>query len=627
MKTTGMLRELPSGYRIALAGIVALTLISYAGVIHNGFLVWDDRTYITSNTHIHELSLVNLQWMLLEYRLYNWHPLTWLSHAVDYSLWGPNAGLHHLGSVVLHALNSLLVFVLAAVLLTITEKGGAGGYTPFELSRRTLLPAVIAAGLFAIHPQHVESVAWVAERKDVLCAFFYLLTVLAYLNYCADMTRTGWRVAALVFFLMALMSKPMAISIPVVLLLLDVFPLQRLGTETSWLKGLIRLVAEKLAYIILSVCVVLITLITQDVHPVETMGPGVRILNALNSVFLYIYMWLVPVNFAPFYPYPDFISSINPRSAFAVTFFLAVTVACIHQARRGRPYLLVGWLYFCVTLLPVSGIVKVGEQAAADRYTYLPMISFYIIGGVVLARAARRLWITPAGRAMSLAVMILAGAGLALQTARQVPVWQSDETLWQRVISLYPGQVALAHLNLGNVYAERNALPMAISSYRKGLEIEPSRMRLHHNLALAYERRGETSQAIAQMQKLVELQPDSYWAHIDVGDIHLRHGDYRQAEQHYRQALALDSGTADAHAKLGRVYMQMNRPVDAEKVLKKAIELKPQLTRAHLLLGVLYQSQNINAQAIKHYEIVLTLDAGNVDARHNLAVMQSPRSN
>lgn len=607
-------------YYLALALVAALTLVAYGGVFENGFLHWDDRAYISANPHIQRLSLANLKWMLLEQYMNNWHPLTWLSHALDYVLWGDNPGPHHVTSLLLHLANTLLVFYLAILIQPLAgQEGGAGSPLP----DRVLLPALLAAALFALHPQHVESVAWLAERKDVLYAFLYLLAMIAYLRNGGAVQGKGRDSIPLLLFLLALMAKSMAISLPIVLILLDIYPLRRLRIGRGWLGNLVFLTKEKALFFFLAAAVATIALITQDVIPAAEGDTRLRFLNALNSLFFYLHKWLVPLDLSPFYPYPDGVRELNLLSLGQLLAFIVLTLFCVRQTFRGNLYWLAGWLYYLVTLFPVIGLIKVGEQAAADRYGYLPLVVFYIGAGVVLAGVMRRLETQPVLRFAVAAAILLYGGGLAVLTARQVPVWQSDKSVWNTVNRLYPGKAVVAYLNLGNVHYEEGDLEGAVTAYRTGLGLAPRSFDLHRNLSLAYEKQGRVDLALAQSLNLIRLHPETPRAYLDVGEIHLRHGRADLAEGHYREALRLDPSSAEIHYRLGRLYLEQGRMVEAKGMLLEAARLAPDHLDAQLSLGVLHHLSHEIEPARAYYQRVLTLDPGNAAALNNLKVLGS----
>ena len=611
---SGQFERIAPRYRFVLAAMGLLTLVVYAGVLNNGFLYWDDRSYVSDNHHIQQITLANLKWMLLEYYVSNWHPLTWLSHAMDYALWGDNPGPHHILNVVLHLTNSLLVFYLA---IQLQVSGRAEKFSSGYLPDRIVLSALLAATLFAIHPQHVESVAWLAERKDVLCAFFYLLAMVFYLRRGGVSSRDRRMSLPLLWFFMALMSKPMAITLPVVLLLLDVYPLRRLRMET-WRSSLGPLLKEKASFFLLSVAVAAITLITQDVVSVAEGDLSLRFWNALNSLFLYLWNWLVPVGLSPFYPYPDWVSAPNLFAFCLLLTFLGVTLFCVHRAYRDRPYWLVGWLYYLITILPVIGLIKVGEQAAADRYTYLPMIVFYLVAGILIGRLIGCFADTLSKRIIIVGAVLIYGGLLSVISVRQISLWHDDKILWSTVITRYPGMAAVAYNNLGNVYFRSGDMARAVSIYQTGLKVSPSNYNLLLSLSLAYERQGMIAQALAQGRETARIRPDSASAQMEAGKLHQRHGAYDVAEDLYRKAVRLDPASAESHYLLARLYLQTGKTGDAAKELQMTVWLDPKHIDGHLLLGRLLQMSNHVEPARNEYQLVLKLDPDNVAAGKNL---------
>ncbi|MEE9614570.1 MAG: hypothetical protein V3W31_06400, partial [Thermodesulfobacteriota bacterium] len=392
--------------------VAAVTFLVYLPALYNGFVSWDDQLYVYENPNIRSLDAEFFGWLPTAVVSNNWHPLTVLSHAVDYALWGPDPMGHHLTSIVLHTLNVFLVFILAVRLV-----GDA-------LPARALATGAVTALLFGLHPIHVESVVWVSERKDVLCAFFFLLSIIAYLRYVrsgrgeAGKGKATAYAASLAFFALALMSKPMAVTLPLVLLILDSYPLRR--TE-----GARRAVFEKIPFFALSIFTSVITVWAQrtteavaalDAHPLAT-----RLFIAVRAYAFYLYKTLFPLGLAPFYPVPENTSLLSIEFMAALALLVVVTVFCAAYLRRERAFSAV-WLYYVATLLPVIGLVQVGLQSAADRYMYLPSLGpFLLVGlgaGVVVESYPKR------DRQAAAFAALLIMAGLAVGTVRQTGVWK-----------------------------------------------------------------------------------------------------------------------------------------------------------------------------------------------------------
>jgi len=455
--------------------LVGAAVLTYYNSTANGF-VWDTLDYLYQHPfYLSSLGPDHLVWMFTSFDNSNWHPLTWFSWAVDYRIYGGlNPWGYHFTNIVVHGLNSALLFIVLLVVFGLSRPRG-GGF-PLRTDRPALAAAWLAAALFAVHPQHVESVAWVAERKDLLCQFFMLLTLLTHVRQatCGETSRGRWRLLALLFYCLALLAKPMAVTLPLILLLADVYPLRRSRLVPppqgggGQLSGA-ALVAEKLPYFLLSLAVVLLTLEAQR-GSLAAVPLGLRVVNAFHSILFYLYKFFVPLGFSPHYPYwgpgagvPGWLA-ILPAAA-----VLAITVAALVAWRRGRPEWLTGWLFYLIALAPVLGLVQVGEQGAADRYAYFPTLPVYVFAAAALlrvfchARALLRWLAVPA----VLAVIVL----LAGKTVVQVQVWKDPLSLWQHAAEYAPNS-RLARMNLGITHLNMGAYDMAADDFEAAAKLE-----------------------------------------------------------------------------------------------------------------------------------------------------------
>jgi len=506
------------------ATAAALSLLVYLPVLGYGFVDWDDPLFVYENTHLASIG----PWLFTETFVGNLHPLTMLSYVADYWFWGLDPRGYHLTNIVLHALNSGLVVLLAASL------AGASGRS----AGRGIVYASLAAGLlFGLHPLHVESIAWISERKDVLSAFFFILTVLAYLRHVRSPGSKRYYCAALALFVLALASKSMAVTLPLVLLIVDFHPLGRV----SGLRDLGRAVYEKLPFFGLSLACGVVTLWSQAsaMASRSELTPWSRLLTAVHGYAFYIYKLLLPSGLAPYYPIDIGASLLRPAYAGAALLLAAITAATLLTLKRHRLPLAV-WLYYLVTLLPVIGFVQVGDQAAADRYAYLPSIAPFIlaglVGGTLFERPGR-------ARAAATAFLVAVTAALGLLTVGQSRIWRDPVTLWtyeseeypnvpkvryalgmalreigeieraavefERAITIMPGY-SEAHNNLGNIYLMKGLVARAAREYRAALETAPNNAEARYNLALAYERLGLTDEAAAQYRAFIGMDLRGY---------------------------------------------------------------------------------------------------------------------
>jgi hypothetical protein len=450
--SSGMSRK---AMRYALAASVALTTgIVYLSSLANSFVDWDDFLYIVDNPHIRSLDGSFFRWAFFEFYSANWHPLTWLSHGLDYAFWGLNPLGHHLTNVILHSLNTFLVVALVMRLIegnTIrrptppTRAGDSGegeGENPSHTShnaRFTLIAAGVTGLLFGLHPLHVESVAWVSERKDLLCALFALLSLTMYTTYATHKTYRPY-LLSFMFFALALLSKPMAVSLPVVFLILDWFPFGRCGS----LRDLRRVFPEKLPFIVLSIASSIVTVFAQKagstIVPVEAVPLSLRASVACRSLCVYLEKMLFPVNLSPFYPYPERTSFFSPLSLLPVLLIVAVTIVFTVRAKHQK-ILLAVWCYYLITLFPVLGILQVGAQARADRYTYLPSLAPFLLAGLAAAWGIEKAALAargPLGRLALPMIMSFVLATLAYLTVGEIHIWRNSYTLWNYVVERGP---------------------------------------------------------------------------------------------------------------------------------------------------------------------------------------------
>jgi tetratricopeptide (TPR) repeat protein len=569
-----------------------LTLLAFTASLDNGF-VWDDIQYVAENQRIRSLNFHALAGMCTTYYQSNWHPLTWISHAVDYHLFGLNPSGHHLSSIILHALNCVLVFFLVIKLVVVVEDRKTDGRQPMPshvLIADCLLSGVVTALLFSLHPLRVESVAWVAERKDLLCAFFFLCSVLSYLNCHASPSaanRRGWFACCAAFFLLALASKPMAVTLPCVLLLLDVYPLARFRMSREG-KGSILL--EKTPLFFVSIVSIFVTIAAQNygstIRTLEQMPADARILNALASLLFYVEKTVVPINLVPLYPFPKQSHWLDVHQVGAFLFVAAVTGLSLWMAKKGNYLLLVAWACYVITLSPVLGIIQVGGQAAADRYTYLPTIPVVMLMGTglsaMLLRKPRGL---PKGMRTALLLMLAGYLFLLMQATRQqVLIWRDSESLWSSVVAMFPFPESdpLVHYNLGNAYMHNGKYDQAIFEFNRTLQLQPNHARAYNNLGRIYVMQGRLNEAIAAFKQAVAVNPGNAKAYNNLGSAYLMQGDVENALSAIQRSLTIDPNNPEAHSNLAVAYYSKQEYDRAlmhyEEALKQGGTVNPQLS-------------------------------------------------
>jgi tetratricopeptide (TPR) repeat protein len=517
--------------------------LAYAPTLDNGW-VWDDTEYVVENPHLRELNSANLAWMWTGTRSMNWNPLTWWSLAVDQALSAGNPAWFHAVNVVLHGFNTLWVFGIALVLLNYQSAVGwnrrvglrripplPGGMVEYAtLFHPTYLPATIAALLFAVHPLHVESVAWVTERKDVLCLFFLLPSLLAYLFY-AQTRRRYWYFLALLGGGLAMAAKPLAVTLPVLLLLLDIYPLRRFSVAA---------LLEKLPFFALTALVIWLTMSSQSQAMPTQFALDQRILNAFHSLLFYPGKWLFPLGLSPYYPYPPY--SLDWHSLLPVAGVVLITALCLYLFWQGRRAWLILWLFYVISLSPMIGIIQVGTQAAADRYAYLPILPLHLLAGIGAAwLIQRKTW-----TAAPLALLLL---GLLLLTRQQATVWRNEVSLWQHAASHAPHS-ELAQNNLATAYVKAGDYAAANQRFRLLTRMFPDNATAYHNLAETYMQAGQWQEAeaaygylLATVAPIPARLPRLY---TDLARLALRRNDTAQARQFIAQALALNPNYAPA---------------------------------------------------------------------------------
>ncbi len=510
--------------------LIAITWAVFGQTFHHQFINYDDPLYVYDNPHVRAgLSWHGIAWAFTHVHSQNWHPLTTISHMLDCQVFGLNPGAQHLVNVFWHSIAAVLLFLLLA-----------------EVTDSTWASAFVAA-VFAVHPLRVESVAWIAERKDVLSGTFFVLTLLGYVHWTRRPTPARYLMMS-ILFACGLMSKPMLVTTPLILMLLDYWPLNRFG-KLSFAKLLI----EKIPLFALSAGSVVATLWAQNfaLGSTDFLPLKWRITNAIFSYFEYVRQMFWPIDLIPFYVHPENRLEIW-RFAIAVVFLIAVTVIAFGR-RRQNPYLIVGWLWYVVMLVPVIGIVQVGLQGHADRYTYLPQIGLYIalvwlIGDLTKTRLSRR---DASAKAQRTQKMILGGVGLiivgtlSVLSAEQTIYWRDTETLWRHTLAVTPDS-DVADTGLGGILFVRGQIDEAIDDYEHALRLRDGNVAAHFGLARALATERKTDPAIFHLRKALSIQPDYIAASNDLGVLLASKGEINEAIAAWRQTLSFDPDNADA---------------------------------------------------------------------------------
>jgi len=550
---------------VCLSLIVA-TVGAYWQVRNHDFVNYDDDIYITENRYVQaDLTWEGIIWAFTTTHASNWHPLTWLSHVLDCQIYGLNSGRHHVTSLLFHVVNTLLLFVV--------------------LKRTTgaLWRSALVAALFALHPLHVESVAWVAERKDVLSTFFWMITIWGYIVY-VERPGFGRYLLVLVLLALGLMAKPMLVTLPFVLLLLDYWPLGRFqfGSGERQAKSqksmnlsyqmllLLHLVREKIPFFAVAAVSCVVTFLAQQsggaLTSLDQLPLNLRVANAVVSYVSYMGKIIWPHHLAVIYPHPGTLPIW--QAAAAGLLLVCISVFVIRAAQRS-PYLLVGWLWYIGTLVPVIGLVQVGSQAMADRYTYVPLIGLFIVVAWGVADLVAR-W--PYRR-----LVLATSAGLVLSvftvcTWLQVSHWRHSIALFKHTLDVTANN-HFAHNNLANALAEQGKLEEAVSHCRKALQIKPKMATVHNNMGMILYRQGKFDEAIAHYSEALQIKPDYADAHNNLGAALHRQGKFDEAIAHFSEALWIMPDYADAHNNVAVTYYFKKQYKLAIQHCDKAVEL------------------------------------------------------
>lgn len=557
--------------------LVLATLAVYWQVRDFGFVMLDDTVYVSGNPRVlYGLSCESVTWAFGTTYASNWHPLTWISLMTDAQIGRADAAVYHATNVALHIVNTLLLFAF------------------LSLSTGHRWRAAAVAALFALHPLHVESVAWVTERKDVLSTMFWLLTMLAYMWYVRHRGIGRYLLVAGLFAL-GLMAKPMLVSLPLVLLLLDIWPLRRVAgspkpraenpeTAESRSCPVLPLVVEKIPLFAMAAASCVVTLIAQaqggSVQSTKLLPMGVRIANAAVAYVHYIGKALWPTELSALYAHPE--RSLPVWQVLGASLLVLLATALAIRAMRTRPYVTVGWLWYLVTLIPVIGLVQVGVQAWADRYTYVPLIGLFVVvawGLPDILILPDRRWTSRALTAV--ACVVLTGLGAASYV--QAGYWRSSVSLARRAVAVEPDSY-VSHEMLAAAYAGRGKFDEAIKECRAGLAVSPNVVRMRLMLASLLCRSGRLNESAEEFKRLLKLAPRSDEAHYEAGILLLKMKQFDRALKHFLIAMELSHGNSNVYAEIAHVYMLKNDPANARTYSSRALEIDPNNPHAHRTL-------------------------------------------
>jgi len=537
--------------------IISITVAIYYRAIFNGFVNWDDGVYVYNNPFIRAVNIKFFKWAFLHSYAANWHPLTWLTHAIDYKIWGINPVGHHLMNVVLHVINSVLVFFIVKWIMSKHYNGNN------EKERFHIFVPLLVAILFAIHPLHVESVAWISERKDVLCGFFYLLAVKFYMDYIESRSKVIY-FSVFLFSLLALMSKAMAITLPLVFLLIDWFVFSRQDIK--------KVFVEKIPFFFLSMIAALIAIATQQsggaLAGLNEVALSYRLIVPLRGYGFYIIKTLFPVKLIPLYPYPSDISIANSEIAIYIFVFVLSALIVFIVAMYNKQKLIGAFLYYLITLLPVIGFVQVGGQSVADRYMYLPSIGLFLLLSLFIVYILKydKIIITA-----TIAITVVC----AVSSYKQIGFWKNGATLWAREITVMPSY-SPGYTYLAEYYLNENKFDRAAMFVEKAMQIPPYTPEPLFIRGQIFFKLGMYKKALSDLTESIRisLYEDSRFF-LTRADVFLKMGMPDKALSDLEKAISLDSYNPEFYYKKAIILRQLDRFDDAKKAIQKAIEIIP----------------------------------------------------
>ncbi len=605
--------------------VVLLTVSVFLPALHNGFVNWDDDDNFVKNPLYRGLGWTELRWMFTTIHMGNYRPLTWMTLGLDYVLWGMDPFGYHLTSLLLHAVSTLLFYFLTLRLLSLSIPAASA-------ARGLRVAAGLAALIFSIHPMRVEAVVWISARNHVLSNLFYLLTILCYLRATgygkSSPLLSRWLTGAVILFGLSLLSQPSGITLPFVLLILDVYPLRRLGGgPRKWLgPEARRLWWEKLPFLLLALGAGIIALMAKQqlgaMVSFAHYGLWARLSQALYGLGFYLWKTVMPVELSPLYqPPPRFDPWGWPFLLNGVT-FLAATAALVLTSRVW-PAGMATWLCYIAILAPVLGVAQSGPQLVADRYSYLSCLGWALLAGAGLARlwricfSGRTKWnvFVPVG---ALAVALMAGLGIL--TWKQTQVWHDSESLWRWALAVNPVS-SMAHYNLGEVLQRDGRLEEAIDHIRLALQGDPTDEQAHYNLGVLLHRRGELDEAVVRYRRAIQINPGKVEARINLGIVLAQRGQLEEAMAQIREALKINPGSANAHDTLGWVLVRRGELRAAEEEFREAVRIDRSYWKGYLNLAKVLALQGRLEEAVDQLRQAVRIEPGVAEIHETLARM------
>jgi protein O-mannosyl-transferase len=588
--------------------VAALTILAFLPILGNGFVSWDDDRNFVENPQFRGLGPDQLHWMWTTFHMGHYVPLSWMTLGLDYTLWGMNPTGYHVTSLLIHAGNAVLVYFLARTILARVERG-----QPVAAPRQNQLPLTVAAGFaalaFAVHPLRVESVAWATERRDVLSGLFYFSSILVYLRsrISGESKRGYW--TSLALFVCALLSKATSMSLPVVLLILNVYPLRRLGSDAHWIGAKARRVyLELVPFALLSAATALLSIIA--LHPPGQLGIAQKVAVSTYSLVFYLWKTVAPFGLAPLYEMPPHVNPLEPRLVASEIIVIGLA-AFAWFARRRWPAMTTALLLFFVVTLPMLGVVQNGPQIAADRYTYHAAPAIAILAGAALLMLIER------STAVSVVTASILVVALSAATWQQSAVWRDSGTLWARVLEVDDNS-SIAHSAMSNVLYRQNRVGEGVEQSERAVAIAPNYPEALNGLGVGLARQGHVPEAIENYARALAIKPAYDDAESNWGVALAQQGDLSDAIEHYRRAVEINPNNANAHVNWGNALVRLNRIDEAIPHYATAVNIRSDNVDAQHNWGVALARQKKFAEAITHFRAALSIDPEHAEARQYL---------
>jgi len=591
--------------------LIVVIIISYQQVNNFDFIGYDDELYVTENLNVQKgLTIEGLIWAFTTFHSANWHPLTWLSHMLDCELYGLNPTGHHWTNVQFHIANTLLLFFIL-----------------FKMTGALRRSAFVAA-FFALHPLHVESVAWVAERKDVLSTFFGFLMIFAYYRYVKISDLKNY-VSVIIFLTLGLMAKPMLVTFPFVLFLLDYWPLKRFQFKKDRIlqsdrliffgfQGFFRLILEKIPFFILAgVSSILTFWAQQSQGAVKVLGDlslQIRVANALVSYVRYVLKAIWPGNLAVFYPHPG--DTLPGWEIIGAALLVAATIFLSIRALKRYPYIPVGLFWYLGTLVPVIGLVQVGNQAMADRYTYIPLIGLFIIAAWGISELLNKWQYRKIFLGISAAIIL---SVMIVCTSCQLAHWKNGITLFENAVKATKNNY-IAQNNLGTKLIPID-IDKAMSHFKEALKIKPDYAMALYNLGNVLEKKGNIDEAINHYLEALRIEPGHAKAHNNLGIALYKKGKYDKAVLHFKKAIKINPQRVDARINLANVLFLHGKLDEAVLEYQETVRINPEHEKAHYNLGGILAKQGKENEAMSHFAEVIRINSGHAPAYNEIGII------